>query len=159
MLRSLLRSDEHCVLFDLTSPFTLHICGILHMLRVEGDILMNQFDTVAIANLSDEERAQTMGELFKQLSSLSADQQMEALRPLIQDMAQRANDEEYFKLCQTNLTLAAALPDAQLKPFLANRMKASASLPAELTKRDMQHVQEAISKVDSTVREKITRNM
>ncbi len=120
---------------------------------------MNQFDTVAMANMSDEKRAETMGQLFQQLGPLSAEQQVEALRPLIRDMAERANDDEYFKLCQTNLILAAALPDAQLKPFLANRMKASASLPDPLAKRDMKHVQEALVKVDPSVQEKITRNM
>ena len=120
---------------------------------------MSKLDVVALADLSEVERSEKMGAMFQQLGSLPEEEQLAALRSMIREMAEKATDIQYLRLCATNLTLAASLPNDQLKPFLANRMKASSSLPVQLAERDMKHVQEAISKAQPSIREKITSNM
>jgi hypothetical protein len=100
-----------------------------------------------------------MGQMFQQLLPLSAEQQKEALGDLLRQMGEKASDQQYLDLCATNLKLAAMLPDATLKQFLAVRMQAVSELPPALAERDRTLLRQALDQADHAIGEKITRNM
>lgn len=118
---------------------------------------MESIDVVAIARLDADERARKMGELFEGLLKMPEEEQKQALSALIRDMAERGSDEAYLALCQTNLALAASLPDTVFHDFLALRMKVSAELPGNLAARDASMLKEAVTLMPKAVQEKIGR--
>ena len=120
---------------------------------------MESIDILRVADLPDDAREVAMGKLFEELLLLSEQSQSEVLRPLIQEMAEKAPDAQYHNLCLTNLKLAANLPDDRLSTFLGVRLGAGHALPSNLAERDKKLIAESLAQIDQETREKIMRNM
>lgn len=101
---------------------------------------MATLDIIQIADLKDEQRAAQMGKLFGALWSQPEEQRISGLRGMLEEMASKASDHQYLRLCATNLSIAATLGDAELRQFLADRSKATEGLPTELRERCASHV-------------------
>ncbi|MCY0880533.1 MAG: dehydrogenase, partial [Firmicutes bacterium] len=100
-----------------------------------------------------------MEALFDQLWPLPESAQVETFRSLIEVMAQKATDQQYIQLCETNQSLAAALPSQELRRFLDARAKATAMLPKALVDRDAQLMKKALTQAPASVQKILMQAM
>ncbi len=115
-------------------------------------------DILTIAKMSPEKRKEAMQKLFAQMFKEDDAAKVKMIKGLITEM-NKADDETYIGLCTTNMGIASELSDAQLKGFVALRMKANSELPPELQKRDMKMIQATMQKMPQSVVQKISKFM
>lgn len=120
---------------------------------------MKKINIIAIAQLPPAERHIEMGQIFKALEPLPDWEQAEAIKSLIEEMADKANHDEYINLCFTNFNLQEDRSDSDVKHFLQIRAQAAAGLPPKQQKRDHAIMNEALDRLDKPLQDKIVRNM
>jgi len=63
---------------------------------------------------------------------------------LLKDVQKNGTDEEYVKLCRTNISIAGTLDEKTLKSFMEARMKANKKLDSAGQSRDMKNLMKAM---------------
>ncbi|WP_291493088.1 hypothetical protein [Desulfurella sp.] len=120
---------------------------------------MEKIDVVKLVNQDARELENTMKNIFEKLLSMTDEEKFKNLKELIIEVSKKATDDEYVKLCKTNLKLASNLDKDTLKAFLKLRMSVSNSLPEELAKKDAMLLKKALEESEETIRKKIQAAM
>ncbi len=120
---------------------------------------MEKIDVAKLVSQDAKELENTMKNVFEKLLSMSDEEKFNNLKELIGEVSKKATDEQYVKLCKTNLKLAASLDENTLKAFLKLRMSVSNSLPKEFAQKDAALLNKALEESDETIRQKIQAAM
>ncbi|MEM0140373.1 MAG: hypothetical protein QXZ44_07190 [Ferroplasma sp.] len=114
--------------------------------------------TVEISEMDDKDRENEMNKIFGELFNKKPEEIVEELESMITDM-RKATDDNYLKLCLTNLGITSNLSDEKLKDFVSLRLKANSRLPDYIKNRDMQILQKAIKQAPAEIRDRVLKFM
>jgi len=101
-----------------------------------------------ILKMDKEKQSATMLQIFQGLLGKSIDEIASAMKDMIMQVDKAGTDNEYVKLCETNLGLVRSLPPETAEKIIRARLKAQAELPEKQKKRDTADLSKALASVD-----------
>ncbi|KAA8923390.1 hypothetical protein [Thermoplasma sp.] len=105
-------------------------------------------DIAKILRMKKQDQSDAMLSIFKGLLDKDVEAISTAMKGLIEEVNRIANDEEYIRLCETNLNLVRSLPEDTAEKIIRSRLKAQADLPDSERSRDSKNLAEALKNVD-----------
>ncbi len=101
-------------------------------------------DANKILKMDSNEQKKAMTEAFTGMLKEDQNEIANQLYSLLKDVQKNGTDEEYVKLCRTNISIAGPLDEKTLKSFMGARMKANKKLDSAGQSRDMKNLMKAM---------------
>ncbi|BAB67342.1 MULTISPECIES: hypothetical protein [Sulfurisphaera] len=121
--------------------------------------MSQQFNPIEVAKLPYTKRNEILNSTLQFLLSLDENTIVKTLTDVLTVLASKATDEEYKNWCDSMLRLVSMYDDKVIKAIVTLRMKAVSNLPKNLAERDSKILNEVLSNLDPSVKEKIIRNI
>ncbi|BFH72646.1 hypothetical protein SJAV_05900 [Sulfurisphaera javensis] len=121
--------------------------------------MSQQFNPLDIARLPYTKRNEILNQTLQFLLTLDEQTIVKTLTDVLTVLASKATDEEYKNWCDSMLRLVSMYDDNVIKAVILLRTKAVSNLPKNLAERDSKILNEVVSSLDSSVKEKILKNM
>lgn len=121
--------------------------------------MSQQFNPIEVAKLPYTKRNEILNSTLQFLLSLDENTIVKTLTDVLTVLASKATDEEYKNWCDSMLRLVSMYDDKVIKAIVTLRMKAISNLPKNLVERDSKILNEVLSNLDPSVKEKIIRNI
>lgn len=101
-------------------------------------------DANKILKMDSNEQKKAMTEAFTGMLKEDQNEIANQLYSLLKDVQKNGTDEEYVKLCRTDISIAGSLDEKTLKSFMGARMKANKKLDSAGQSRDMKNLMKAM---------------
>jgi hypothetical protein len=103
-----------------------------------------KMDANKILKMDSNEQKKTMTDAFTGMLKEDQNEMTNQLYSLLKDVQKNGTDEEYVKLCKTNISIAGSLDEKTLKSFMEARMNANKKLDSAGQSRDMKNLMKAM---------------
>jgi len=103
-----------------------------------------KMDAKKILKMDANEQKKEMTETFTKMLKGDKNEMTKQLYALLKDVQKEGTDEEYVKLCKTNVSIAGSLDEKTLKIFMDARLKANKQLDSAGQSRDMKNLTKAM---------------
>ncbi len=113
---------------------------------------------VEISEMNPEDMEKEMKEILYSIKDHSENDIIDTLKGFLIEM-RKVNDENYLKLCITNMSIISKFNDDDLKNFIMLRLKANSEVPDFIQKRDLDIIKKALEKAPEDVRNRISKFM